>query len=61
MEKALILGTNRNKNGEATLFICYYWDGSEWVSFHYSKEYRTLAGAKRGLKKMGFNEIEVEI
>ena len=48
MEKALILGTNRNENGEATLFICYYWDGSEWVSFHYGKEYRTLAGAKRG-------------
>lgn len=60
MSKAKILGANY-VDGKPTLFICYFWDGSEWNAFYYGKHYHTLNGAKRGLQKMGFTEIVEQI
>lgn len=59
MTKAKILQANW-KDGKPTLFICYFWDGEEFQAFYGGKHYHTLAGAKRGLAKMGFTEIIVQ-
>ena len=59
MSKAKILGANY-VDGKPTLFLCYFLDGEEYQAFYGGKKYHTLAGAKRGLEKMGYKEIVIQ-
>jgi hypothetical protein len=58
--KALIYGMNY-VDGKPAKFVPYYWENDDWCSFSSARDYKTLSGCERFLKKYGFTEIEYDI